>query len=230
MRAKTAMLALVWWKQHGRGIYATNGVVLGVIKRSAPGLPDPDPFIFGLPGFFKGYFPGYSSALATQKNYFTWAILKGHTANVTGSVKLRSANPRDMPDINFKYFDDGEKGADDLNAVVKGVEFARRVMYRSRSTVRREVVPGYGAQSQSDLKEFVRREAWGHHASCTNKMGVASDRSAVVDSRFRVIGTSGLRVVDASVVPRIPGFFIVTPVYMISEKASDVIIGDARRT
>jgi choline dehydrogenase len=42
-----------------------------------------------------------------------------------------------------------------------------------------------------------------------------------------VFGTKNLRVVDASVFPRIPGFFIVTPVYMISEKASDVIIEDA---
>jgi choline dehydrogenase len=52
---------------------------------------------------------------------------------------------------------------------------------------------------------------------------------AVVDSSFRVYGTTGLRVVDASVFPRIPGFFIVTSVYMISEKATDVILADARR-
>jgi choline dehydrogenase len=51
----------------------------------------------------------------------------------------------------------------------------------------------------------------------------------VVDSSFRVYGTTGLRVVDASVFPRIPGFFIVTPIYMISEKASDVILADARK-
>lgn len=50
---------------------------------------------------------------------------------------------------------------------------------------------------------------------------------AVVDSRFRVIGTKGLRIVDASVFPRIPGFFIVTPIYMISEKAADAIVADA---
>jgi choline dehydrogenase len=59
-------------------------------------------------------------------------------------------------------------------------------------------------------------------------MGPAEgDPGAVVDSRFRVIGTEGLRIVDASVFPRIPGFFIVTSVYMISEKASDVIVEDA---
>jgi len=51
---------------------------------------------------------------------------------------------------------------------------------------------------------------------------------AVVDSKFRVYGTQNLRVVDASVFPYIPGFFIVVPVYMISEKASDDIIAAAR--
>ena len=50
---------------------------------------------------------------------------------------------------------------------------------------------------------------------------------AVLDSNFRVYGTTGLRVVDASVFPRIPGFFIVTSVYMIGEKAADVIHADA---
>jgi choline dehydrogenase len=58
-------------------------------------------------------------------------------------------------------------------------------------------------------------------------MGPATDRRAVVDSRFRVHGTKGLRVVDASVFPFIPGFFIVTPIYMISEKATDVLLAEA---
>ena len=55
-------------------------------------------------------------------------------------------------------------------------------------------------------------------------MGRPDDPMAVVDSSFRVIGTKNLRIVDASVFPRIPGFFIVTPIYMISEKASEVIL------
>jgi choline dehydrogenase len=60
-------------------------------------------------------------------------------------------------------------------------------------------------------------------------MGMPEDPTVVVDGRFRVIGTKGLRVVDASIFPRIPGFFIVTPIYMISEKAADVITEDAAR-
>jgi hypothetical protein len=53
------------------------------------------------------------------------------------------------------------------------------------------------------------------------------DDSAVLDSRFRVRGTKGLRVVDASVFPKIPGLFILSAVYMVAEKASDVILADA---
>jgi choline dehydrogenase len=62
--------------------------------------------------------------------------------------------------------------------------------------------------------------AWGHHASCTCAIGT------VLDSEFRVRGAPGdnLRVVDASVFPRIPGYFIVLPLYLIAEKATDVIL------
>ena len=72
-------------------------------------------------------------------------------------------------------------------------------------------------------------EAWGHHASCSCKTGADGDGLAVLDSNFRVRGTTNLSVVDASIFPYIPGFFIVTPIYMIAEKASEVILADARQ-
>ncbi|KAK1956027.1 FAD/NAD(P)-binding domain-containing protein [Colletotrichum sublineola] len=75
------------------------------------------------------------------------------------------------------------------------------------------------------LPEFVKNEAWGHHASCTCPIGKDGDAMAVLDSKFRVRGTEGLRVADASVFPKIPGFYIAVPLYMASEKAADVILG-----
>jgi choline dehydrogenase len=63
----------------------------------------------------------------------------------------------------------------------------------------------------------------GHHACGTCKIGRDGDPDAALDSRFRVRGVAGLRVVDASVFPRIPGVFIVTNVYMAAEKAADVL-------
>jgi choline dehydrogenase len=215
------------WKD-GEGVYATNGALLGIIRRSRQELTDPDLFIFGLPAKFTGYFPGYSGVLAQQTDVFTWAILKAHTANRAGRVLLRSADPRDTPDIRFRYFEEGDDAAgEDLDAVVTGIEMARSIMACLEDDVAAELVPGPGVDTREELRSFVRDNAWGHHASCTCAIGPATDPRAVVGSDFRVHGTRGLRVVDASVFPRIPGFFIVTAIYMAAEKASAVILADA---
>ena len=130
--------------------------------------------------------------------------------------------------INFHYFDEGsDTRGDDLEALVEGVKFVRSILGRTGEVVEKESVPGKCVITREQIREFARNEAWGHHASCTCKMGLKGDEMAVVDSDFRAHGTTKLRVVDASVFPRIPGFFIVTAVYMISEKASDVIFADA---
>ncbi len=213
----------------GEGPYTTNAAVITVIKKSDPSRPEPDLFCFGLIGYFRGYFPGYSK-LGFRQPYFTWAVLKAHTENDAGWVKLRSANPRERPLINFKYFDEGSDAEErDLKAVVEGVKFVRKLNASYDDLIETEVVPGAGVAEHEEIADFVKNNAWGHHASCTCRIGVPSDMKAVVDSRFRVIGTKDLRVVDASVFPKIPGFFILTSIYMISEKASDVILEDAER-
>ncbi len=224
----------------GQGPYRTNGVAVGVVVRSRPDMPNPDLFVFGAPGDFRGYTPGYSDLAYATKKRFTWAVLKAHTENRGGTVTLRSTNPRDLPEINFHYFDEGttDDGADqrDLDAVVAGVKLVRDIadatdplMHLHINPVKawngqfEEVYPGRTSVSGTQgIQRFVKREAWGHHASCTCPIG------PVLDSKFRVNGTSGLRIVDASVFPRIPGFFIVVPIYMISEKAVDDILADAR--
>jgi choline dehydrogenase len=215
------------WLQ-GRGPYTTNGAVISIIKRSFSERPEPDLFIFGLLGSFKGYFPGYSTTIAKEDDFFSWAILKAHTNNTAGRVKLRSADPRDVPEINFHYFSEGTGAADDLASVAEGVETVRRITARCQGVIAEEVLPGGDVRSPEQIRQFIIDNAWGHHASCTCKIGPASDPMAVIDSRFSVHGARGLRVVDASVFPRIPGFFIASAVYIVSEKASDVIIEDAR--
>lgn len=221
--------AFIQWQQ-GKGVYTTNGAAIAVTKRSSPDKVDPDLFIFGLPSFFKGYYPGYSKALRRYQDMFTWAILKAHTNNSAGVVTLRSNDPRDTPDIHFHYFSEGnDTSGDDLRAVVEGVKFAREMNTEIHKAVGlKEVWPGPDVSSDAQIADFIQREAWGHHASCTNPIGPKENPVAVLDSRFRVHGTSGLRVVDASVFPKIPGYFIVSSVYMIAEKASDVILEDTR--
>jgi choline dehydrogenase len=221
------------WRE-GKGVYRNNGAAVGVILKSRDDLDVPDLFVFGLPGYFKGYEPGYSEDVFGAKDKFTWAVLKGHTGNSAGTVTLRSADPRDVPDIRFRYFHEGttENGedADDLNAMVEGVNFARRIGKKADDLLLfskfEELIPGGSQSTQAQVETFVKDEAWGHHASCTCPIGGDDDPMAVLDSRFRVRGTTGLRVVDASVFPKIPGFFIVVPIYMISEKATDTLLAD----
>jgi choline dehydrogenase len=217
------------WADRRTGVYTTNGVALAVIKRSAPQRPLPDIFAFALIGKFRGYFPGYSK-LVSEHDYLTWAILKAHTENRAGTVTLRSADPRDPPLINFHYFREGTNGGrEDLDSVVRGIEFVRTLTSQLGGAVEEEL-PGKNVQGQQALKDYAEAQAWGHHASCTCPIGPRKDPMAVLDSNFRVYGVTGLRVVDASVFPRIPGFFIVTSVYMIGEKASDAILKDAGHT
>jgi choline dehydrogenase-like flavoprotein len=214
------------WAEKREGLYTSNGAVLAAIFKSQAERPLPDLFCFALVGLFGGYFPGYSSLAVTKPNYLTWAILKAHTENRAGEVVLRSADPRDTPLINFHYFEEGsDKTGEDLDSVVAGIRFVRKLTakLKAEGAIAEEEQPGATRQSDDELKDYVRTTAWGHHASCTCPIG-PRDSGGVADGDFRVHGTQGLRVVDASVFPRIPGFFIVSAVYMVAEKAADVIL------
>ena len=228
--------------QRRRGVYTTNGAIVAVIKKSdvvknaddakSAGEPKspPDLFCFALLGKFRGYEPKYSKAAVDHHNYLTWAVLKAHTNNRGGTVTLASNDPRHRPVINFHYFEEGtDQHQQDLEAVVDGVEFARKAIKGIEDLVEEEEAPTRAMTTRAQLRQFVKDNAWGHHASCTCPIGPdpnGDDLKAVLDNNFRVYGTQGLRVVDASVFPRIPGFFIVSSVYMIAEKAADVILAD----
>ena len=213
------------WATKRDGVYTTNGAVAAVIKRSLPQRPLPDLFIFALLGLFRGYFPTYSTLFPKHLNYLTWAILKAHTVNHAGTVRLKSADPRDTPDVNFHYFTEGnDTDGDDLASVVEGVKFVRGLTakLREKKLIAEEELPGEDVKTDAQIADFVKANAWGHHASCSCPIG-AQGNGGVLDKDFQVHGTKGLRIVDASVFPKIPGFFIVSSIYTIGEKAADVI-------
>ena len=144
---------------------------------------------------------------------------------------MTTTDPRDPPAINFAYFEEGSDAEGrDLQGVADGVAIARRVAARLDGIVAEEVLPGTEITKPEQVKQWVRDNAWGHHASCTCPIGAQDDEMAVLDGDFRVRGVEGLRVVDASVFPRIPGLFIASAVYMVSERASDVIIAQTQRS
>jgi choline dehydrogenase len=209
------------------GPFASNTILGTRIAKSSVAKGEPDLFFVGLPVAFYGYYPGYSSEPVT--NHWTWNVLKTHVENTAGTVTLRSTDPTDVPNIVFRYFEEGNAGTDDLKASVEGIRLIREAMTDplAQQHFVAEVSPGEHLQSQQELEEHVRNVAWGHHASCTAKIGADDDPMAVLDSSFRVRGVESLRVVDASVFPKTPGFFPTAAIVMISEKASDVIIADA---
>ncbi len=108
---------LAQWKRTRDSIYSTNGAAVGIRRKSRPELTEPDLFLFGFPAAFRGYYPGWSKDLLhalidvgqaqpQKRNLWTWAILKAYSSN-HGSVRLRSADPFQVPEINFQYFGDG---------------------------------------------------------------------------------------------------------------------------
>ncbi|RFU33001.1 hypothetical protein B7463_g3332, partial [Scytalidium lignicola] len=214
-----------------KGTYGTNGIAIAIVKKSSVAEGGvPDILVSGAPAYFTGYYPGYSDFALSDARHWAWIVLKAHSRNNAGTVQLRSADPRDMPIINFNSFDTGVTTDDaddkDLQAVYEAMEYARKafsdlIPLDGSFT---EVWPGPNVTTEAEMKNFIKDEAWGHHASCTCPIGADDDPMAVLDSNFRARGVQGLRVVDASAFPKIPGFYIALPIYMISEKAADVII------
>lgn len=210
-----------------RGTYASSGLgVTMMYPSTATAEGDYDAFIFGGPVNFRGYFPGYSVNVTADHKYYTWAILKGQPRNTAGSVTLRSSDPLDVPNIVYNYFDTGSGDASaDLQAMYEAIGLARDAFKRQLIPVKEEL-PGEDIISREDIENYIKDTAWGHHASCTCPIGADDDPMAVLDSKFRVRGVVGLRVVDASVYPRIPGTFTAVSTFMVAEKAADEILND----
>jgi choline dehydrogenase len=209
----------------GRGVYSSDGFAAAMFYKSSVTADDSyDVFVFGGPINFRGYFPGYSINITERHDWFSWAILKAHPRNQAGSVTLRSADPLDMPEIVFNSFDTGSGDYEkDLQAITEAIGVARGAFDRQLVEVS-EVLPGDDVQTEEEIHDYIKNTAWGHHASCTCPIGTDSDPMAVLDSNFQVRGVTGLRVVDASVYPRIPGTFTAVSTYMVAEKAADVIL------
>jgi choline dehydrogenase-like flavoprotein len=146
-----------------------------------------------------------------------------------GTVRIKSADPREPPAMQPNYLSTPH----DRETLIGGIKLARRLAAtRALSPyVRREYRPGAEAASDEALLEFAKNTGGTiFHPSGTCKMGDrARDPMAVVDAQLRVHGLEGLRVVDCSIMPTLTSGNTNVPVVMIAEKASDMILADARR-
>ena len=139
-----------------------------------------------------------------------------------GSLRLKSADPNAKAAIQANYLSDPD--GYDLKMLVEGVKISRGIFGAKPFDAYRgtEIYPGAPAQSESEIVAYVRRKAETvYHPVGTCRMG--SDAGAVVDPALRVRGVEGLRVVDASVMPCLPGGNTNAPTVMIAEVAADLI-------
>ena len=206
------------------GPYGQGAAAVSMIMRSSLSENEnADLFFFGgAGGAFRGHYPGFSHEAWPPETFF-WTVVKMQSQNYAGTVRLRSSNPRDVPEISFNSFAQGREH--DLNAMVEGFEFARRALSRPGQ----EYGPYEWIQPTPNVTdhESISNELYSHHATSTCIMGRADDENACVDPQFRVRGVDNLRVVDGSVFPRVPGAFPVLPTFMLSEKATDDILAAA---
>ncbi|XP_044717708.1 GMC oxidoreductase domain-containing protein [Hirsutella rhossiliensis] len=221
------------WRQ-GRGPYAIPGASHLVYKRSSVAQDNERDVVFwNPPSVLRGFFPGFSRPQGDPPTTFSFAMLHAQGRNHGGgSVGLRSADPRDVPDIFFNFWAEGAE--QDLQALYEGIEFGRDVLSSMAEPVGpfTEFQPclgrvGANCTAQA-TKDFIRRQVYSHHASSTAAIGADGDPLAVLDSRFRVRGTRGLHVVDGSALPRPPSPFPIIGQFMASYKAAEVILEDAR--
>ena len=143
-----------------------------------------------------------------------------------GRLSLVSASAADKPRIEAAYLSDAE--GYDLKVMVEAVRLSREILAQPAFAPFRgeEVYPGARVQDEAGIVDFIRRKAESiYHPVGTCKMGAEDDADAVVDPQLRVRGVRGLRVVDASVMPKLVGGNTNAPTMMIAERAADLIRG-----
>ena len=159
---------------------------------------------------------------------FTASVLQLRPESA-GYLTLRSADMDDHPSIHPNYLATDT----DCRTIVKGIQVARKIAQHEplKSHITEEHAPGAGVafDDEEATLDWVRRTAVTiYHPTGTCKMGPQDDPTAVVDPRLRVKGIDGLHVADCSIMPKIVSGNTNAPAIMIGEKASDLILEDAR--
>jgi len=202
----------------GKGFGAQNFLESGAFLKSRPDLDRPDLQLH--------------CVLAIMKDHGKESVAKdGFSVHVCqlrpesrGRVTLKSADPTADPAIFANYLATDE----DRRALREGAKMVRALADEAalKPICGREEAPGAGVQTDAEIDAWIRRTAETiYHPVGTCRMGRAGDPMAVVDLSLKVQALSGLRVVDASVMPTLVGGNTNAPTIMIAEKAADMILG-----
>jgi len=220
LRLDRLALSMIQWGLTGKGIAAGLPLASMGFLRTRPGLERPDIQYLLAPVApdAEVWFPGLRKP---KGPHMTCRIIDLHPES-RGKVTLRSANPDDPPVI----FNNFLSSAADLITLRSGIKTARKIMATEPLTnyVGNEVDPSAACQTDDELDKFIRAQSSTiFHPIGTCRMGV--DEGSVVDPELKVRGVDGLRVIDASVMPTVPGGNTNAPTIMIAEKASDILRG-----
>ena len=220
LRFDRATLAFWQWALFGRGPFANQICSGTILLRTRPELARPDVQLLCNPVRFDAglWFPGVVPP-KPHSFYITVCLLRQASR---GQVRLRSADPLAAPSIALRLFSDER----DRQAMRAALRAARQIYAQTPQAdmIEHETIPGPQVQSDEDIDQALAQYGGiTHHPVGTCAMGV--DALSVVDPQLRVRGVQGLRVADASVMPRIPGANTNAATVMIAEKAADLIRG-----
>ncbi len=198
----------------------------GGFVRSKPGLAAPDLQLYFSPVSYTRA-DGLERELMSPDPFPGMLVgFSGCRPESRGSIEIESPDPRRHPKIRPNYL----SAEADIGTMLDGMRLMRRFAEAEglKSVIEEELSPGRRASSDKELLEFARRAAWTIFHPCgTCRMGRGAPDS-VVDSRLRVHGADRLRIADASAFPNITSGNTNAPAIMVGEKASEIVLEDAR--
>ncbi len=223
-RLDRAGLALAQALVFGTGPAASFPLAGGFMLRSDPSLEEADLQSHFLPGLTTATLrvPFLAGPLRRGEGHGFMANVAQMRPESRGDVTLASADPLAAPRIRPNYLSDPR----DREVLRRGVRILRDIFRQAAFDPYRgeELSPGSATQSDAELDAWIARTAdTVHHAVGTCRMGTDSDLGAVVDARLRVRGIEGLRVADASVMPRITSGNTAAPSMLIGQRCADFI-------
>lgn len=220
LRFDRATAAVARWYLRHDGVFASNGAAANIFLRSSAEFDRPDVQLTPMTVSNSAglWFPGFT---APPVHCVTIRIGVMHPRS-RGWVKLRSTDPRDKVRIQFNMYREPE----DMACMIRGMRKCRELFGQSplREMISDEVFPGKALDTDAQLAEAVRKDG-SHRSHPVGTCAMGVDADAVVDAKLRVRGLEGLRVIDASVLPEVPGGNTNVPTIMIGEKAADMLRG-----
>jgi choline dehydrogenase len=200
------------WLADGTGMMTSNAAESAVLWRSDPSLAAPDFQLIFVPGTF------WEHGMRRPTEPAMTIGLSYNGPSSRGELRLRSADPAVAPRIRSNLL----SRQSEVDAVVRAVGLATDIASRAplAEVLGSRINPGPGVD---DLASWVRAETQHmYHPSCTARIGTPEE--GVVDAQLRVHGIEGLRVVDASVMPRITAGNTNAPAIMIGERGADLLL------